>query len=648
MVPIFSQEVKTSSINYIELSEKIYSELSVSSYKEKNYNIEKLSLSSSESNTFPSNILIKINNANTEKNTEETERNNVLFCFNQSDYIENSESIKQFVSYLKLALLPYNTYVLFTPDQTNMILEKTEHNELSGLDCFLKDFYENDFTLAISFTLDKSLTKDRHIDIIPGGSKEVSPPWLMKDIINSCYNSSYDFHIPSNYVFLYRNNLITHETATSKFLKNEIPAVGLSLKDFPSPYLLQSICESLKESRPTLWEKHYAYIQFFTHPLFINEFSMVILYIAFVSVCLAILSFMIFKKNETNDKKVFKLKDTWYFSIILLFATFIFLTLFQWIFTSFSNLGALCFLGKTIFTFIAVFSLLIIQVSFRFKISARASAYYLIIYACLNLILFSSIDITLIFIFFEEFLLAYFCKNAKRKWLEHTLTFMLVLPFTPLIYSILRYADQTKLYAVANTNALGNIVTGLVLFPIIIQWSRLAKKQKIFQENKNTSRKIILKKSIFIISGTTFILVSFFMMIWVVARKEKLFEKQETKNEITKIELIDEIDFSASIKPSTFANFTIWHLILQSKENILRYEVSVENKESVPVYGSNFDYTFDNKNKIFFSIPEHPGKKLDISFRSEDEKNSTIRIKCYAARHDETISISTMELKLEG
>lgn len=643
--PIFSLSWTSLNCDYIKTSEEIYQDFSSNEYESKKISIKKLPVSSSESEKFPNNILIKIDSTTYEA-LPDTERTNVIFAFNQSEYSENPELFKKFVSFLRYADMPYTSYILFAPDSIFNLNNEDSLNHISGTTSFLKDFYENDFSIAITFTKNNNLKQGKFLKIIPGGSKEISPAWLVKDIMNSATESSYTSDIPSNFVLLYRNNLINEDNEVSTFLENGIPAIGIEYNDYPSLFLLQNLSASLKDNKPFEWEKHYAYFHFYSKPQFINEITLIILYLSFVSICLAILSFMIFLKNEKNEKKVHKLQSTWYFSFFVILITFVFLTVFQKFFSSISESGALCFLGKTIFTLIIVFSILIIQMNFNFKISNRASAYYLIIFASINLILFSVIDISLIFIFFEEFIIAYICKNVTKGWLQHLFSFMLTLPFLPIIYSIIKYTDPQILYELSKASPAGNFLTSLILFPIIVQWSRLVKNQKIFKEDSDHTLKYFIFKSALTIAGTSFILVLTFIGIWHTAKNAYKINLTPIPQEKIIIQESNAPDFTATLKQSGYNEFRIWNLNLESSEKIIRYNVYAQALNSVPVYGSNFNYEFINQNKIFFSIPDYPSEKLTISFRAEPTDEIKITVIAYSIKKN-VITKSNTIISLE-
>ena len=71
------------------------------------------------------------------------------------------------------------------------------------------------------------------------------------------------------------------------------------------------------------------------------------------------------------------------------------------------------------------------------------------------------------------------------------------------------------------------------------------------------------------------------------------------------------------------------HLVLNSRAKVIRYIISVECQDAAPIYGSNYEYTFDGTNKVYFVLQDNPDGEIEIIYRSDNLYDQKITLEAF-------------------
>ncbi|MBQ1833046.1 MAG: hypothetical protein II114_04635, partial [Treponema sp.] len=96
--------------------------------------------------------------------------------------------------------------------------------------------------------------------------------------------------------------------------------------------------------------------------------------------------------------------------------------------------------------------------------------------------------------------------------------------------------------------------------------------------------------------------------------------------------VIKERDFpmiSASVSDQEFMELSMRTLTVKSNEKVMRYEISIETSNGVPIFKSNYDYVIDDTNKISFVIPDYPSGNLEIIYSTPTTLASKITVTAF-------------------
>ena len=267
--------------------------------------------------------------------------------------------------------------------------------------------------------------------------------------------------------------------------------------------------------------------------------------------------------------------------------------------------------------------------------------------AAANIFIFSTVDLSLLFLFFFEYILTLLAERTKSLALQIVTFFLLFIPFVPYIIDLLRFASFEGLYTLIKCGFSMNILLALIFFPFQMQLFRIFLSLDIFSKDRHDSPSVVVLRSlatIIIILGTMTGLYAMFTKL--IMRGNTL---NDTKKEFISISKDDSLhDISIFFDETSFMELTARHLIISSKKKVLRYTVSIDSPLTVPLYDSNFLYTLENEHTAYFNLPDNPLAPVEIIYSADPQFASSITVQAYVVGDDDKVLLETKKIETKA
>lgn len=651
---------KTSSnINYlspVKKSQELYNIL-----KKKGFKPSFQSLSSSDDYSFPHNIIINfespllqnddlenadLENLESEKQAgEKTQKNfyldeedngklkTVIFAFTQDYAAKKTDELISFLEDAKKLIEEKKInisleLVLTANDNINL---RSQDNALhkSGSAYYAQLHYEEDNICAVIFLDTEEAVSAKKIQA--AASKEIAPLYLLKSTINSLKETNMDYSIPVKFSFLYKNSLIAEDERLSSFMENKIPSIGVQLScQEENKAFLENLLFNLNKVENSAWEKNYIFYRLGLNEIYISEGILIILFSLFSAITLFLLVFMTFRKSLQFRQIRRDIAKTWFIIPLVILLTALICQGTEALFSK-TNLNFIILLGIKIFLSL-IFTLFIfaLQVKYNWGTSLEASHFLLQLSAGIALFVFTFKDITLLFSFFLFFTITFFFGSFKKKSFIILTFIFLFIPFFPYLYALAKYADKLELTKFKDLTFGGNFLLALLIYPFELCCFRMFTLLSALKNEDKSKDKIKFKKVIIAVAATSaiFIFIYSFYAIYLTRNQNK---KNQNKMKINFSQMIESKDEFCKVDffKTSFAGLEMKHLIIKTDANVLRYIVSIECQEAAPIYGSNYEYTFDGANKIYFVLPDNPEGEIEIIYRSDNKYEAKINFESY-------------------
>ncbi len=613
---------------------------------ENEINVYRQSLIQSDEGHFPENLIITINATSSKKEVSEYKGpKKVIFAFTQDFAYSAIENIIYFCKDIKEKKLPYTTIILLSTGEEDFNFRiKEKRQNIKGTKRFLEDLIDEDSTCAIVVTQKEN---EEDISYLTCGSRiNLSPYWLVRTVKTAHLHTGKKVLMPRSFSYLYSNGVFKSNERLLFFFQKQIASISLSMgkeqKDFS---VLEETASLITKVQNTSWNRHYSYLPIGNNGIWQGEAFYTITYIIFAAIVLFNLCFFSFI-NRKKRKAILKdfSRSAFLMPAVILFGALL-LEFFQ-IILSLMQLSSVSIFGLKI-TFMSLFLglALLLQLNFKYRFSINSLEIQVRLAACLNLLLFCAVDISLVFIFFTEYLLISLCLRAKKIHEQIIAELLLFLPFIYLYLNIINFSQGQIQLEMANTSFIRNTMLSMLLFPILTLWQRIMFTLDIPEQNKKTSvKKIIIKDSRRIISSCLILSLTFFILTAVASQTKPIKDSKKTFMEPE--ENASSEAFEIDVKDVLFMNSKTKHLTLSSNENIIRYVVTVSS-EDVPVYESNYDYEFISDGKISFNIPDYPEGRLEIIFSCPEDKDIDVNCTAYLTDKDEKLFVQRKNILLK-
>lgn len=596
---------------------------------------EKLPLLAFESSDFPFNISVQIKSSVLqEDNDVSSERDKLIFSFTQDFAIKFSSRIIDFIHQLEENTLPFDVELLFSVNDYTPLPPEIETYNDGGTVSFITNNVNPDSSFVIVIEEDY---KDSIL--INSGSSDIAPLWLFKSVKEACLEKSSKRIISTSFFSFYHNGYFKQNKRVSAYLNEHIPALSISSDGSQETFdILLTAAEKLSYENKDEWERHYDFFTIGRKTFCLNENIFSTFYIILAVIIFSALCFLTFRGKNKFRIRLKAVLRIWYIIpefVILNFALLYFSSL---LFSFFELPPQIVFPIEFLLTifipvFLINFQIHLSQNKFYFAISI-----VMLLSGIINVFIFANFDISLIILFFFEYIILLISAYIKNPLLLILALFIQIIPFAPYMIDFLNFASTDGIRKMLSPTLLETFVYSTIIFTIQLQILRI-----IFSFNKFSNKTIVINKQK--IQVRFFIIAIFILFCLFFIYSTSLIFKTNYSSEKEKSFTVEEKPLEHifySVKDSPFMELTNHSLCINSSIDILRYIVKIERENSVPLYDSNFSYILINPHTACFSLPDNPGRKIEIVYATDSSSKSKITIDAYYAIDENTTGKETI------
>ena len=552
---------------------------------------------------------------------------------------------------LTLALLANENYPFPSTfekiDSTTIKAEASVENQWhpTGSQVLLENISNPDACALIM--LDGTASQFDEATVVFGADGILTPLWLIQQV---------PLPISQDSLITYRLNLSEDNPALIPFFQSEMATVAISFNTSDQEQrqkvftALEAMTEnfSVKESLSAN-SKNYIVLHFVDN-IWIGEQFSIFVYLIITILVLAIISGFSFlgKKGVIHRQSFFKI---WYLIPITIFLSTFFLWLGQLVagklVQTVPENTVIILAIKTLFSFVAVSLPFIFHLKLRLPIVQFAYGYLLTIVVAMNIFIFASIDLVLLFIFVLEYIIIYFSRLAKKLVPLIIASFVMLLPFIPYAVNILAYASQDKLLHLVQTGIWGNMLYACILIPFQIMWLRIMVRIDIFGINRHISTAKIIMATIGVMGIMVICIVGTLFFASLVLNRtipEKELNQQSLQPySYQLVEALVPEKLQVSVVRKSYLELQSVEIQIASPVPIIRYEVSVTSENQIPVYDSAMNFvtvqdlpqsnsdgeTVKNSATTHFLIPDFPTNTTSFEYTADGDKSQNITVRLY-------------------
>lgn len=557
-------------------------------------------------------------------------RNHLILIFDQEDISQRLPFLLSLMEYYKAHESDFNVIVLLTAFDA---LDFPGNESMQGTEYFSQDLkgINNAGVIIVDFEAQKGNK------IIPGSQGEVSPQYLTIPVSRLMEKEGIPFTIAGGFfISLYRIGILRDDSRLSSFLSKEIPALEINFLETEQGSqkilnLLQEFPERFKNTDTKRWSRHYIPLRLLnSRIIWLTERPLIIFLFAAAFLTLFILcdfSF-IFRRLLTKkgaEKKaaiqtIYIIPATVLVQILALFSGQTVAGLITA--DRFAN-PMFMFALKLIIAFFIISFFYVIEIKFHKNAPALAYEYILTLSAVINIFLFSVIDISLMPIFVLEYVILFISRPAKKNIFLYLFLFIIILPFIPLVQSVMLNSDYRKLNNLIYTGFAENLVLAFALLPFNFMWLRILAR---FNFSSNKKRKLFV--SYLIASSTCIVGLIIFSQISTLLLKKSLFNSIEIKSLTAKVQETGSHHLQDDVYDTEYYGSTIRHIELFSDREPLRYLIKIYSKNSNPVYYSTIS-TEQLMEATSFMLPDFPPPVFSLTYVPSTQEESSIVIEAY-------------------
>ena len=495
--------------------------------------------------------------------------------------------------------------------------------------------------------LDGTASQFDEATVVFGADGILTPLWLIQQV---------PLPISQDSLITYRLNLSEDNPALIPFFQSGMATVAISFNTSEQEQrqkvftALETMTENFSvEESLSANSKNYIVLHFVDN-IWIGEQFSIFVYLIITILVLAIISGFSFlgKKGAIHRQSFFKI---WYLIPITIFLSTFFLWLGQLVAGKLVQTvpeNTVVILGiKTLFSFVAVSLPFIFHLKLRLPIVQFAYGYLLTIVVAMNIFIFASIDLVLLFIFVLEYIIIYFCRLAKRLVPLIIASLIMLLPFIPYAVNILAYASQDKLLHLVQTGIWGNMLYACILIPFQIMWLRIMVRIDIFGTHRHISTIKIIMATIGVMGIMVLCIVGTLFFASLVLNRtipEKELNQQSLQPySYQLVEAPVPEQLQVSVVRKSYLELQAVEIQLSSPVPIIRYEVSVTSENQIPVYDSAMNFvtvqnsaqsntageTVANNATTHFLIPDFPTNTTSFEYTADGDKSQNITVRLY-------------------
>lgn len=556
-------------------------------------------------------------------------RDEVVFCFMQEDFAGGRAEILDFLSFLRDLRRDWTATVLFSA------LDKPEMDGadfVKGTLVFAESVDDADSVCAVALNFDRG----RGNSVFTGSESHTTPLWLTERMTDAFFDTRTSFSFEDVLSAVYRLGIIGGQERLSFFFMSDIPAIELNLSEPSFLSVIKSFARDYTPLGTEEWDMHYVYIDRtnMLSAVFMSE--RVIIIICLSVGILTILILCVFSFTGSNgERHKYEFIKSIYLIPITLGISFFSLALGQnvvFLVSSHFPLNPVVQFGvKIIFSLSFISILFAVQEILRLSAATFVYGYLLSVVSVFNIFLFATRDLTLFVIFALEYIIIYVSRLARR--LPGLIIFfiLMILPFAPYGYIIIRNAEETELARAVFCTAGGNLLLAFAMFPFQIMWLRILMLRSVRAGGKGyTMRRIILNDLV----TTAAVLLAVSALIFFVSHFVYRTEKRQSQRVEVRVTAEERLTLSAHLSKDSFSGMDTNHIRIRSSLPALRYEVVLRGIDTPhPVYDSIYSYTIESDEdggEIYkFIVPDYPPQEITIDYACDVGARAEIAVTAY-------------------
>lgn len=488
--------------------------------------------------------------------------------------------------------------------------------------------------------LETPVQPPKQVTVVPGANGMMTPLWLLQQL---------PLPIPHNSLITYRLNLVAENPALAPFFEAGMAAVAVRLDPSQGEQarMVFSAMETMArdftavESSVDSSENYMVFS--FLDNVWIGEEIFILLYLAITILVLALLSGFSFigRRGAANRRAFFKI---WHLIPITIFLSSLFLWFGQQLATlivAATPENTLTIIGvKIVFSFITISLPFIFHLRLRLNISQFVYGYLLTIAATMNVFIFTSIDLVLLFIFVMEYIVIYFSRLARRVVPLVVASLVMLLPFIPYALNILEYASRDKLLSMAYCGVWGNILSACILTPFQIMWLRILSRIDLFGTHRNISRfrmfaAVGLTMGALVVSMTLLVSLGSLLLYRTIPGIRDS-ETTQVPQGYTLVESEVPLPLDIAVRQDGYLALQSVTVEIDSDLPVLRFDLETRSPGGLPVYDSALDFQTiqeaDGSEQVFvsrFLIPDYPAARNFLEYTADSSLDQTVKVTVY-------------------
>ena len=557
-------------------------------------------------------------------------RDTVILVFNQQDYSQYKNDIHAILADIQDVPLTYTVKVLFAAPGCQQL---AGNDSLRGIEVYAANIDEPDIYCAAAV----HFISGNGCIIIPGGAGESAPDWLIKDLATACSANKKKYDIISGSLLsLYRFKVLHDDIMITPFLRNTIPAAGISIPAVQNgsagiaTSILHSFLTVYNPQKTTGWDRHYTILNLGGREIWLNETFFVVCYLSVAVFSLFILCGLAFMGGWHALKNWNDFWHSWYILPATIVLSAFSLYLGQWFVSviklQFGLTPILQFGIKLLISFLIVSFLFIFEVFYKGRDSQFIYGFQITLMSVFNIFIFSALDLSLFFLFAFEYVFIYMSRPMRRSIPLAFSIFIIFIPFIPYCLELWKYADSEKLEQLVYGTFTENIFLACAVLPFHVTWLRFFSRfitAKLDTVTKGTIIKVFLSISI-----SALCLFSFFFAlskalmnyraipVWKNGQAEPQIIKNSSRTAVL------------SFKDTSYLGISTRQLEIHSAKPAARYIIKVAGKSGIPVYDSQYSFSKQDSddNAVYFTIPDWPPQHMSIQWSANPLVQTAITV----------------------
>ena len=620
----------------LELCDYLYDFLSGSGLE-----VQRQDLSITDSYNYPQNLTITLSAENENrqnKNWLDSSINCIIFSFTQNFAAENPNFLLEFIQRLKNLPLSYDSIILLCANDANLDYLEDFSRHPSGTESYVESMGYDDRTCAI--IIDKAVNRR---SIILGEGNEVAPLWLVRTMNIAFEKKGIDSNLQLTSPLSQKMGLEIPNPRLRPFLQANIPAAAFSLFSRNDDLdILENTAATLSDLNKSNWDRHYLFFKVGQEAYWPGEAVFIIGFIALSILILIALSFTTFTGTNRSRALARDILRSWFLIPMTIVLSTLLLHINQSILEGLGVKNPLLFFSsKIIITMIALNALYIIQIRLNFFVSLKASGYLMLFVAAINFFIYSSIEITLLYFFFLEYLLYYIAERCRK---TPALIISFILPIIPLAILLVNFLQQgwsPSLLNFLHFSWLKDFIFALTLFPPLMQMNRIWISMDLFtSEKKYPPIKFITYSLITLFSVFAVGMIFYF----VINAFTPSFSKQTEQAHPPISETLEEGILDVNRKTSPFMELTLNEITVSCSEKLIRLSIAVISANETPIYNSNYEYVPVDEKTGSFTFTDYPDGPVTLTYSTEQDAIYSLDISAYTMDQDSNVKHRKLSL----